>query len=198
VNIREEKSRWRREIKARLAAMPCEQKSRESGAIVGHVQTHPVWREAGSILLYAPLPGEADIWPLVESGLAAGKRIFLPRRAAGGGGYEIAQLRDPGRDLLIGDYGAREPNPAISPGLARELDFALVPGLGFDKTGGRLGRGLGHFDRLLSETAAVLCGVAFAGQIIAGAPIEDHDVLMNYLVTPEGWIETRAATPGKE
>ena len=69
-----------------------------------------------------------------------------------------------------------------------QLDLIIVCGLAFDPLGGRLGRGGGFFDRLLSETNAKKCGVCFDQQVHAAVPIEKHDIKMDMIATPSGWL----------
>ncbi len=55
----------------------------------------------------------------------------------------------------------------------KRLDLALAPGLGFDVSGRRLGRGQGYYDRLLAEIAGAKCGVAFDEQIVGNCRRKD-------------------------
>ena len=75
-----------------------------------------------------------------------------------------------------------------------ELDFVLVPGLAFDRTGQRLGRGKGFFDRMLSQVKGVTCGVTFDWQIVDQVPVEPHDIALDCLVTPTQWLDCRSRT----
>jgi len=70
-----------------------------------------------------------------------------------------------------------------------------VPGLGFDLSGHRLGRGRGYYDRLLAGIAGVKCGVAFDPQVVAQIPAERHDVNMNFILTPTRWLEFSTQPP---
>jgi 5-formyltetrahydrofolate cyclo-ligase len=83
-------------------------------------------------------------------------------------------------------FGVREPveGQPIPPG---ELDLVLVPGLGFDERGNRLGRGQGFYDRFLSQPAfqGVACAIAFEEQVVAAVPHEEHDVRVRMLVTDQ-------------
>jgi 5-formyltetrahydrofolate cyclo-ligase len=73
------------------------------------------------------------------------------------------------------------------------LDLVLVPGIGFDVSGRRLGRGQGFYDRLLAGIAGTKCGVAFDQQVVGQIPAEKHDASMNFILTPTRWLE--AAKP---
>lgn len=74
-------------------------------------------------------------------------------------------------------------------------DVVLVPGLGFDRAGNRLGKGGGHYDRAFSAAGASAwrIGVAFCEQIVPEVPCDSHDRRMDAIVTPEGleWLGSR-------
>ena len=69
-----------------------------------------------------------------------------------------------------------------------QLDLIIVCGVAFDRLGGRLGRGGGFFDRLLSTTNAKKCGVCFDQQLRTAVPMEKHDIKMDMIATPSGWL----------
>jgi len=70
------------------------------------------------------------------------------------------------------------------------LDLILVPGVAFDLCGCRLGRGGGFYDRLLAETHGVKCGIAFDEQITGEVPTGEHDLQMDFILTPTRCVET--------
>jgi 5-formyltetrahydrofolate cyclo-ligase len=152
-----------------------------------------VWSRARAILFYAPIAGEIDLTPLLEEALAAGKTVALPGYVSGTGNYEAFEISDLGRDCAPGKFGISEP---ARPGAAfplNRLDLALAPGLGFDLSGRRLGRGGGFYDRLLARVAGTKCGVAFDPQIVARVPAEAHDIRMNVILTPTRWLAVSEA-----
>lgn len=70
-----------------------------------------------------------------------------------------------------------------------EMSGYLVPGLGFDKRGVRLGWGKGFYDRALSGFSGLKVGIAFAELVQTDLPCEDHDVRMDFLVTELGTLK---------
>ncbi len=197
MGIHEIKASARRQIRERLRSSDPADLRSQSAEIVRHIENHPVWRSAGCVALYSPLPLEVDVWPLVERGIVTKKRVALPRRLPDYDLYELVEVLDAERDCQPGRYGIREPAPGLPAISPNELDIIFVPGLGFDFMGGRLGRGKAYYDRLLHNLAGLRCGVAFSEQIVAEAPVEPHDIKMNCLVTPEGWRDAFAADPGR-
>jgi 5-formyltetrahydrofolate cyclo-ligase len=89
--------------------------------------------------------------------------------------------------LVQGKFGNLEPK-ANAPKAPFESDFIVVPGLAFDPSGGRLGRGAGYYDRLLTKFQGVRIGVCFTELLVERVPCEDHDIRMDFVVTPEGII----------
>lgn len=150
------------------------------------------WQNARAVLLFFPLPSEPDISPLLGDALAAGKLLALPRFNAATNAYEAVRVMDAVRELATGPFQVREPVAACPVVPLNRLDLALVPGLGFDLRGRRLGRGKGHYDRLLAGFGGRKIGVAFDFQIVAEVPCEAHDIVLDDIVTSARWIEAKA------
>lgn len=186
---KELKAALRAEVRARLAALSHEDRRRAAGELCERLRISPGWRVADSILFFAPLPDEPDVWPLLAVALGDGKTIGLPRYDAAAARYEARHVRDLARDLEIGKFQIREPARACPKLELSSFNLVLVPGVAFDWRGRRLGRGRGFYDRLLAEMRALKCGVAFEEQIVAGLPSEVHDMRMDALVTPGQWRE---------
>lgn len=141
------------------------------------------WQAARSLLLFAPLPGEPD-----PTGLLAhhAKKSFL---FPGISGDSLRLFRwKPESAWITGPFGVREPDPATwEEADAGEADLALIPGLAFDPSGGRLGRGKGYYDRLLEDRSfrAIRAGVCFEQRILPAIPMEAHDVPMDLIITEQ-------------
>lgn len=178
----------RTQIRAVLRCLSPAEREARAAAGCDRLSRQRSWREAGAILFYAPLAGELDVWPLLAVALAQGKTVALPRFVPAKAAYEPARVGDPARDLRSGRYGIREPGPACPVIPANRLDLILVPGLAFDLSGHRLGRGQGFYDRLLSQVSGLKCGVAFDEQVVPALPVEPHDVTLDCILTPTRWL----------
>jgi len=176
-------------MRSQLQALSAEQKILAARSIRTKLVDLPVWISAKSVLLFAPLRDEPDVWPLAELGLQAGKQIALPRFVAESATYEAALLSHPAEDVRPGKFGILEPSPLCRVADPKRLDLVLVPGLAFDWHGYRLGRGKGFYDRLLATVSSRTCGVAFDIQLISALAIEPHDVRLNCILTPSHWLE---------
>lgn len=185
--VPEAKAALRREIRARMKNLTAAERATSTDQICQRVLSQNFWKSAKTMLLFAPLPDEPDIWPLAAAALAAGKTLALPRLNAPSTRYTAALVTDLERDLVTGAFGIREPAPHCLEIPLATIAVALIPGLAFDPAGRRLGRGKGFYDRLLCEFGGHKCGVALDVQIVAEIPTERHDVSMNMIVT-----ETRA------
>jgi 5-formyltetrahydrofolate cyclo-ligase len=136
---------------------------------------------------------EIDITPLLSQALHDGKQVALLRFEPLSSRYLPASI-DRLDELLPGKFGILEPPPNAPTVSLNQLDLAFVPGIAFDRCGHRLGRGQGHYDQLLAEFRGVKCGVAFDAQIVEEIPVEAHDVLMDYVLTPTRWLTCIRAT----
>ncbi len=135
---------------------------------------------------YWPIGEEADPRPLLGDLAKRGHPVALPRVVAEGQPLRFLCWR-PGDDLETGPYGVRQPAPD-RPEAHPEL--VLLPLLGFDATGLRLGYGGGYYDRTLAalrkERAIEAIGIAFSDQEVDSLPGGDHDERLDWIVTETG------------
>ncbi|MCB1125204.1 MAG: 5-formyltetrahydrofolate cyclo-ligase [Verrucomicrobiae bacterium] len=190
-DLRQQKRALRREMQARRRAMTDVERTEASAGLLEVIRGSEPWRQAGQILLFAPLPDEPDIFPLLEEALAAGRRLALPRFSPSQGVYEVAEVQVLERDLYPGAFGIREPRPECPLFPSKHLDFTLLPGVAFASDGFRLGRGKGYYDRLLPGLGGGFCGVAMDWQVLPSVPAGSHDKAVNWIATPTRWITVR-------
>lgn len=184
------KTALRNQIRAVLETISAGVRDAASAQTADRLRAQPIWKSAKSVLLFAPLSDEPHLWPVVAEGLAAGKLVALPRYVSRARGYVACQLENLIGELAFGKFRVREPLPSCPEVPMDRLDLVLVPGVAFDLRGGRLGRGRGFYDRLLTEVRGVKCGVGFDEQIVAEVPAENHDVRMDIILTPTQWVKT--------
>lgn len=190
--IREAKRALRGQVQGELDRLAATERAAASAHARARLAAQPLWQTAQRILFFASLAEEIDLWPLLAEALAAGKSVALPRFVAETRAYEARVVRDPARDLQLGHFGIREPNPHCAPLPSNRLDLILVPGVAFDLQGRRLGRGKGYYDQLLKVVQGTTCGVAFDQQVVAEIPIASHDVRLDCILTPTRWVEVEA------
>ena len=171
-----------------------------SDAVVAHLKTSAEWGRSSVVMAYLATPTEVDLDGLWSGD--AGPTVCAPRVDWDTGTMRPVPVADPEADTVIRRHGVREPRadlPAIDP---RRVDLVLVPGLAFDASGGRLGRGGGFYDRFLpgaggagGPDGAVRIGVCWSGQIVDAVPAEPHDVRVHMLVTEDGLSRCAAGDP---
>lgn len=179
-----DKAEIRARMRAQLKAWDPAERAQESARIRARIQELEEWNQARTVLLFAPLRDEPDLWPLVAAALALGRRVALPVFDASSGVYGARRIGDPDRGMISGRFGVREPGSDCAEVPLAALDLVIAPGLAFTGEGWRLGRGGGFYDRLLSATPAMRCGVGRDEQILVHLPVEPHDVQLDMVLTP--------------
>jgi 5-formyltetrahydrofolate cyclo-ligase len=103
-----------------------------------------------------------------------------------------AEIRSLSLNLAPGAFGILEPREAVVVEPSA-IDFVLVPARGYDRSGNRIGRGGGYYDRYMAQPAfrAVRCGVAFAAQVLDSIPHTPHDLPVELLVTERSIVSCR-------
>jgi 5-formyltetrahydrofolate cyclo-ligase len=179
-----EKSQLRRIVRDRLNLLTPALRVTASAKLCQQLRQQDFFRQAILPLFFAPLPGEIDLWPLLEETVAASRPIALPRYNHDTQVYDACLIENIARDLIIGPYELDEPSPACPTIPLSKFDLILVPGVAFDPQGHRLGRGKGYYDRLLAQTRGHKCGVGFEEQLLPEIPAEPHDIRMNTVILP--------------
>lgn len=184
----------RRALRARL-------RERRSGVSVGEaagavaaasawLTNAPEFARAERIAGYAAVRGELDPLPVLEAALDSGKAVYLPRIVDGL--CLCFERWRPGDPMHENRYGIPEPQPSPDPPAVDALDLVIVPLLGFDRTGARLGSGVGYYDRTFSfkrtvrGTAPRLAGYAYALQECEAVGAASWDVPLDLVVTERG------------
>jgi 5-formyltetrahydrofolate cyclo-ligase len=192
--LREAKLALRAEIVARRDALPDAFRRSAAMAIAARIGTLPQFTGANTVLLTLPFRSEWNTLPLVHAAIAAGKLVAAPRVDAATRMLELHVISDPARDIVAGFQGIPEPRPDCPPVPRAAIDFVLVPGVAFDRAGGRLGYGGGYYDRLLpllSPGAPRVSG-AFEIQVADRVPVAPHDATVDTIAT-----EARLLEPGR-
>jgi 5-formyltetrahydrofolate cyclo-ligase len=167
-------------------------RAQASEAITHRLFQLPVWDGAGTVLVYVSFGAEVNTLRILEEGLAKGKRMVVPLIAKSMEETPVSELRSLSHLVPGRLRGILEPDEAHRRDVSSsEIELALVPGVVFDRSGGRLGLGGGYFDRLLPRAAnAVRIGLCYEAQLSAALlPREAHDVEMHGILTEREWID---------
>ncbi len=133
------------------------------------------------IALYLAIGNEVNLDVLFSTCWKCGKRTCIPIFNPTSKLYEMAEVSAK-TEYQIGHFGIREP---LSPTRCsmNTIGLIAIPGVAFDRTGGRLGRGGGYYDRLLEEFSGFSAAIAFDFQLLQKVPCEPHDQPVNAIVT---------------
>ena len=146
----------------------------------------PEFMRAEVVMVFLSTAHEIDTASLVLHAWEAGKRVLAPRISWEQRRMLPTEIRSLTDDISRSPLGVREPvsGPPIP---VADIDLVLVPGLGFDRFGNRLGRGRGFYDRFLvhRDFRGVACGLALAEQFVDPLPAGPHDRSVGLLVTDE-------------
>ena len=187
----------RRELRARRAALPPWRRQALALRITAQVARLPQLRSGAAIGLYAHFGSELPTTALRALARQRGCRLYLPR-IANFSARSMEFRRDFGRPLPRNRLGIDEPLGTPSLDVAR-MDLLLMPLLGFDAAGNRLGNGAGYYDRLLGahldgtarRTASrwrrpLLVGLAFECQRLEHIEAAPHDVPLDAVISEAG------------
>lgn len=203
---REAKQALRAEVKAALRKLAEQEMANESAAICNHVLQQSWYKESRTIGLYLHCARlrEPDTTAILQEALKAGKRCYVPVVEDKNSNMRLLHLDDISGLRAVPPFGILEPAPTYDDGQPREdallagaqLDLLILPGLAFDRQGGRLGRGGGYYDKLLvSLGGATSAGgqrrprraaLSFRAQVQQRVPMDVHDETIDLLVTPDG------------
>jgi 5-formyltetrahydrofolate cyclo-ligase len=193
MEVAEAKEELRREIRARRATRPPRLRAEASLALAEVLGTVPAVRDAEVIATYASRPTEPSTSALLEQLAARGARILLPVLGAGLArdwaeytGEADLRERAPGRPPEPG-------GPTLGSDAIAEADVVVAPALAVDTRGVRLGQGGGWYDRSLKRArpGVPVVVMVFPEEVYDGSerplPVEDHDMPVHVVATPEGW-----------
>lgn len=190
-DLSQQKNRLRNKMKKIRDAIPEEERKRKSKQICKMIIQHvllPMERNGEELCLlsYMPIRSEVDTTPLLEWAWSNGHRLLLPK-VNKNTPYLQLHVVNSMDDLEIGIWGIREPNER-SELWTSNVDVMIVPGLAFDRQGGRLGYGGGYYDRLWAnwnhkEQQPLKVAAAYDEQLISHVPTEGHDMPIDIFVT---------------
>ena len=157
-----------------------------STAIATWVCSLPAFVSSHTIMVYMALPDEVQTAAIIAVALQQGKRVAVPVVA----GKDLVVVEYPHKhpQFRRGALGIMEPSRETTLVSDDEIDCVLVPGVGFDRCGTRLGFGRGYYDRFLRRLPPTVRygGLAFHSQIIAYIPHMPQDVPMLFVVSEQG------------
>ncbi|MSR09280.1 MAG: 5-formyltetrahydrofolate cyclo-ligase [Gammaproteobacteria bacterium] len=183
-----EKTRLRREIRARRLALPATAACASARCAIRRLWALPALARARTLAIYLPIGGELDCTPLALEAWNRGRSVFLP--VIRGTALRFAPFH-PESELRPNHFGIPEPvTPARHLRTARQLDVIVAPLVAFDVQGHRLGMGGGYYDRTLAFRGArtharrpSFIGLAFEMQKVSALPAGAWDIGLDAVIT---------------
>lgn len=158
-----------------------------SAEIMNRVLALPEYQAAATVMFYVDVRAEVRTRHSLPQALASGKKIVIPYCVDGE--LELFHLESMD-ELEVGMYRILEPKKELRSVDAKrvdvvDLDLIIVPGVAFDRKGGRTGHGKGYYDKLLEHARpqTPLVALAFECQLFPEIPMQSHDIYMDLVVT---------------
>ena len=183
MNPLDEKQAIRDEVRAHRRELEEAWVRQCSTLIVERVRSLPEFQASRCLGCYMALPREVQTMELIYHCWDTGRQVCVPAFDESRAAYGMA-LIEKGEEMVPGVAGIMEPRVTcwVEP---QDMDFIVVPGIAYDRQGGRLGQGGGHYDRLLARCSAFKVGTAFEFQLRDRLPRAEHDVPVDAVVTEQ-------------
>ncbi|GKW44355.1 5-formyltetrahydrofolate cyclo-ligase [Planococcus sp. NCCP-2050] len=185
-----DKSTSRKEMLAKLNAMPEEVHTEKTEKIIQRLAEDPIFVNAATIGMTISAFPEVDTTQLIDYCWSIGKKVAAPKCIPSTRGMDF---------YILTDYSELENvymkllEPRIDKSRyasPNEIDLMIVPGVVFSKSGYRIGFGGGYYDRYLSVYEGKTASLVFDMQLVESMPVENHDIPVQHIITENEWIET--------
>lgn len=185
MDLKEEKKNLRKQIRQIKKTFPQQEKLSQSLQIFSFVEKSKRFASAKVVLLYWSMEDEVSTHDFILKWYKD-KTILLPCVV----GESLVLRRFEGLESMKEgeQFGILEPVGEIFEDY-KLIDLMIIPGVAFDTSLHRMGRGRGFYDRLLSVAEADKIGICFDFQLVERVPVEEFDVPMNNVVSPKGFVK---------
>lgn len=210
--IRQKKQALRKEIRARVKLLTKEDIQEQSLKVWERLFALPQYQSAKSVGLFLSMPkGEIETDRALHHAIQNGKSVYVPQVGQNFERCDMDLLKvvieDPPSDEIFHEHWPRNkwgiPEPPSDMPIVNakpgDLDLLVVPGLGFDRKGNRLGQGKGYYDRFIARMTEdnaplPLIAVGLTSLLVDGdIPINEYDRQMDMILMPDETI-----TPGQK
>jgi 5-formyltetrahydrofolate cyclo-ligase len=161
-----------------------------SKSICSKFMALPEYAAATTVMFYIDVRSEVRTRHTLPDAIGSGKKIIVPW-CNEQGELELFHLTSMD-ELSVGMYKILEPKPELRKlphkvAATTDLDIVMVPGVGFDRRGARMGHGKGYYDKLLQHARAEtpLVALAFECQMFPEIPVASHDIFMDKIITED-------------
>jgi len=141
------------------------------------------YKQASKVLFYISYDNEVHTHDMIKETMSNRKKIVVPVTDKEKKKLILSELKN-WNDLTHGSYNILEPRrERIIEVTLDSIDLIIVPGIGFDKHGNRVGHGGGYYDKLLESATVPSIGLAFHLQLLDKINLEEHDISVHKIVT---------------
>ena len=155
----------------------------KSNKIKNRIFNMKEYKKSSTILFYVSYDNEVYTHDMIKDSIKNKKNVVVPITDKKNKILILSKLES-WDELVNGAYNILEPKiEKIKEISIDNLDLIIVPGIGFDENGNRIGHGKGYYDNLLRKSISQTIGLAFEFQIIKNIPIEKHDIPLDKIVT---------------
>ncbi len=183
---KDSKENIRKYIFSQRQGLALDQKEKMDELIYNSVINNSAFVNASVVFIYVSFDNEVDTHRIIEHALSLGKRVCVPRvinRQKGMKALFISSINE----LKTSKFGILEPEDSENIALQKDMDIAIIPGLAFDKSGGRIGYGGGFYDRFFSYGECKKIAIAYEFQILKAIPMEKYDILVHNIITEKNF-----------
>ena len=161
----------------------------QSERIAEQLYQQSYWQKAKTVALTVSRFPEVDTEPMIAKAWEEGKKVALPRINTQTKQMEFFII-ETYQQLEETVFKLKEPIPSQSTlQSANDIDLMIVPGVAFTKQGYRLGLGGGYYDRYLPKFKGITVSLLFSAQLVDTIPLEEHDHIIDYLLSQGGRIK---------
>jgi len=179
-----EKQKFRAEFLQKRDKLSVEYKKKRDCEIAARLLSCKEYMEADVLLCYVSFGSEIDTMPIIHAALANKKLVAVPKTDTQNHTLTFHRIAS-AADLTEGHYGILEPKDDCPVMVEFSQSLCLVPALGYDVKGFRIGYGKGFYDRFLAQYTGISAGLCYNECMTLRCPAEAHDCKVNLLVTAE-------------
>lgn len=189
-----QKKSLRKKIRQNLDALSVQDQAEQSRAITRHLVESPLWKSMEAVLCFISMEEEVSTAGIVMAALDENKTVAVPHMHGDEMDFHVITSVD--ENWILHPYGVQEPRhewPIFDPTVYEPGSVLMItPGLAFDRTGIRLGRGKGYYDRYIEKYCGTLISIAicFSVQLVDQVPAAPHDCRVSNIITEEGIFPT--------
>jgi len=176
------KKKLRKEILEKLHHVSKEEKERTAKELKKKLFSLKQFKKAKCVMFYVSKDYEINTHGMIDESIAMGKKVVVPITLKEEKMLKASELKDRKKELVKSHYGIHQPHEKhVRPVPLKEVNFIVVPGLVFDKSGYRLGHGGGYYDRFLEKAPRIIftVGLAFDFQLVDELPRHTTDIPVN-------------------